>query len=1051
MLEKNYDAASVEAKIAEKWDKANAFAAGAGKKEGEDSFSIVIPPPNVTGSLHMGHALNNTLQDIMVRFERMRGKDVLWQPGMDHAGIATQMVVERQLAEQGNVRRKDMSREDFIDKIWEWKEKSGGTIFNQLKRLGASCDWSRERFTMDEGLSKAVTKVFVDLYNEGLIYRGKRLVNWDPKFETAISDLEVENEEVDGHMWHFKYPLAGGLTYTYAEKDEEGNITLEEERDYISIATTRPETMLGDGAVAVHPKDERYAPIVGQLCEIPVGPKEHRRQIPIITDEYPDPEFGSGAVKITGAHDFNDYMVAKRNDIPLYRLMDVKAAMRNDGAPYSDCANQAAQIIKSGELPDEATVDAINLVPDEYRGLDRFEARKKIVEEINAEGLAVMTTVITQDEDGDEVEETILFVENKKIMQPFGDRSKVVIEPMLTDQWFCDAETLAKSAIESVRKGKTNFVPKTWENTYYHWMENIEPWCISRQLWWGHQIPVWYGPKIDEKSGSLLGIKWAKRKSTFGEGNDSMFCAGSFEEASAKAQEYYSSQLTDDDTEIELSEVADHEAAKNLQLESGETLKIGLWRDPDVLDTWFSSALWPFSTLGWPDETPELARYYQTDVLVTGFDIIFFWVARMMMMGNHFMKDPDGNPIEPFHTVYIHALVRDEDGVKMSKSIGNVIDPLDLIQGIDVDGLVEKRTYGLNKPENAPKIEKATRRRYPDGFEAFGADALRFTLTIMAAQGRDVKLSIERVAGYRNFGTKLWNATRFAEMNGVKSVEGFDPSSTKLTINRWILTELSNCVSEVTANLEKYRFNDAASSAYKFVWNTFCDWYLELLKPVFNGDDEDAKAEAQACAGYVLDEIYALLHPMMPFMTEELWEETGNRQGLLCHADWPSLEYSDGDAADEINWFIELVTQIRSVKAEMNIKPSQILQLDVVDAGELTKARIETHSAAFRQMARVEPISMVDTTPKGSAQIVIGEATYCLPLEGVVDFAEERARLEKELKKLEGEIKRLEGKLGNAKFVANAPAAVVEEEKQKLADYKQQSARVEVAYKRVSA
>ena len=1050
MIEKNYDAASVEAKIAEKWDKANAFAAGAGKKEGEDSFSIVIPPPNVTGSLHMGHALNNTLQDIMVRFERMRGKDVLWQPGMDHAGIATQMVVERQLAEQGNVRRKDMSREDFIDKIWEWKEKSGGTIFNQLKRLGASCDWSRERFTMDEGLSKAVTKVFVDLYNEGLIYRGKRLVNWDPKFETAISDLEVENEEVDGHMWHFKYPLAGGLTYTYVEKDEEGNITLEEERDYISIATTRPETMLGDGAVAVHPKDERYAPIVGQLCEIPVGPKKHRRQIPIITDEYPDPEFGSGAVKITGAHDFNDYMVAKRNDIPLYRLMDVKAAMRHDGAPYSDCANQAAQIIRSGELPDEATVDAINLVPDEYRGLDRFEARKKIVEEINAEGLAVITTVITKDEDGNEIEEIIPFVENKKIMQPFGDRSKVVIEPMLTDQWFCDAETLAKPAIDSVRKGKTNFVPKTWENTYYHWMENIEPWCISRQLWWGHQIPVWYGPKIDEKSGSLFGVKWAKRKSTFGEGNDSMFCAASFEEASNKAQEYYRSQLADEGFPIEFSEVADHEVAKNLQLESGETLKIGLWRDPDVLDTWFSSALWPFSTLGWPDETSELERYYQTDVLVTGFDIIFFWVARMMMMGNHFMKDDDGNPVEPFHTVYIHALVRDEDGVKMSKSIGNVIDPLDLIQGIDVDGLVEKRTYGLNKPENAPKIEKATRRRYPDGFEAFGADALRFTLTIMAAQGRDVKLSIERVAGYRNFGTKLWNATRFAELNGVKSDKGFDPSSTRLTINRWILTELSTCVAEVTTNLEKYRFNDAASSAYKFVWNTFCDWYLELLKPVFNGEDQDAKTEAQACAAYVLDEIYALLHPMMPFMTEELWEETGNREGLLCHADWPSIQFSDGDAADEINWFIELVTQIRSVKAEMNIKPSQILQLDVVDPSELTSARLETHSAAFRQIARVEPISIVDTTPRGSAQIVIGEATYCLPLDGVVDFAEERARLEKELKKLEWEIKRLEGKLGNSKFVANAPAAVVEEEKQKLSDYKQQSARVEVAYKRVS-
>lgn len=1057
MLDKNYDAASVEAKIAEKWDKANAFAAGAGKKEGEDSFTIVIPPPNVTGSLHMGHALNNTLQDIMVRFERMRGKDVLWQPGMDHAGIATQMVVERQLAEQG-IKRTDMNREDFIDKIWEWKEKSGGTILNQLKRLGASCDWSRERFTMDEGLSRAVTKVFIELYNEGLIYRGKRLVNWDPKFETAISDLEVENEEVDGHMWHFKYPLADGVTYTYVEKDEDGNVTLTEERDYISIATTRPETMLGDGAVAVHPKDERYAPIVGKLCEIPVGPKEHRRKIPIITDEYPDPEFGSGAVKITGAHDFNDYMVAKRNNIPLYRLMDVKAAMRDDGAPYAECATQAANIVKSGELPDEGTVDTINLVPDDYRGLDRFDARKKIIEEINAEGLAVMVDNPSfeassdddapQDEDNNndltlrsDAEQSeaeprrVPFVEKKKIMQPFGDRSKVVIEPMLTDQWFCDAETLAKPALASVKEGRTNFVPKTWENTYYHWMENIQPWCISRQLWWGHQIPVWYGPKYKGDALHIEDPMLALRDREF-------FVAATEAEAMDLADKYYAKHFSDCSVTV-----GDKMSVDQVD---GKFRKVEISRDPDVLDTWFSSALWPFSTLGWPDETPELERYYQTDVLVTGFDIIFFWVARMMMMGNHFMKDEAGKPVEPFHTVYIHALVRDEDGVKMSKSIGNVIDPLDLIQGIDVDGLVAKRTYGLNKPENAPKIEKATRKRYPNGFEAFGADALRFTLAIMAAQGRDVKLSIERVAGYRNFGTKLWNATRFAEMNGVKSVEGFEPQSAKLTMNRWILTELSKCIGEVTQEIEKYRFNDAANAAYKFVWNTFCDWYLELLKPVFNGEDETAKAEAQACAGYVLDEIYALLHPMMPFMTEELWEQTGSRDKLLCHAEWPTLQFADESAADEINWLVELITQVRSVKAEMNIKPSQILQMDVVDANDATKTRLETHAGALRQMARVEPINSVSETPKGSAQIVIGEATFCLPLEGVVDFAEERARLEKELKKLDGEIKRLEGKLGNAKFVANAPDEVVAEEKQKLADYQEQRGRVEVAFGRVS-
>jgi len=815
MLEKNYDPASAEPRIAKKWDDADAFAAGAGAEKGADPYCIVIPPPNVTGSLHMGHALNNTLQDILVRFERMRGKDVLWQPGMDHAGIATQMVVERKLAESGaNETRHTMGREKFIERVWEWKNESGGTIFNQLKRLGASCDWSRERFTMDEGLSKAVLEVFVKLYNEGLIYRGKRLVNWDPHFETAISDLEVENEEVDGHMWHFKYPLEGGATYEYVEKDEDGNVTLHETRDYISIATTRPETMLGDGAVAVHPSDERYAPIVGKLCEIPVGPKEHRRLIPIITDEYPDPAFGSGAVKITGAHDFNDYQVAKRNDIPCYRLMDVKAAMRADGAPYADNAAQAMEIIRSGKLPDENVVDAINLVPDEYRGLDRFDARKKIIADITAEGLAVTT----RDEEGN----AIPLVENNKIMQPFGDRSKVVIEPMLTDQWFADAETLAKPAIASVREGRTNFVPKSWENTYFNWMENIQPWCISRQLWWGHQIPAWYGP------------------------DGEIFVAKSEEEAKALAGN-----------------------------------GVELTRDPDVLDTWFSSALWPFSTLGWPDETPELEKYYQTDVLVTGFDIIFFWVARMMMMGLHFMKDEDGKPVEPFHTVYVHALVRDKTGAKMSKSKGNVIDPLELI-------------------------------------DEYGADALRFTLAVMAAQGRDVKLDPARIAGYRNFGTKLWNATKFGEMNGVVHGTGFDPASAKQTVNRWILAELSKATADITENIEKYRFNDAAGAAYKFVWNSVCDWYLELLKPVFMGEDKAAKAEAQQCAGYVLDEIYKLLHPFMPFMTEELWEATADRKGLLlCHADWPSLSEGDEAAATEINWLVSLISEIRSVRAEM--------------------------------------------------------------------------------------------------------------------------------------
>ncbi|EYR82393.1 MULTISPECIES: valine--tRNA ligase [unclassified Shinella] len=972
MLEKNYDSAAVEPRIAKAWEDADAFRAGEGAKPGAETFTIVIPPPNVTGSLHMGHALNNTLQDIMVRFERMRGKDVLWQPGMDHAGIATQMVVERKLAAEKLPGRREMGREAFVEKVWEWKAESGGLIFNQLKRLGASCDWSRERFTMDEGLSDAVLEVFVSLYKEGLIYRGKRLVNWDPKFETAISDLEVENKEVDGHMWHFKYPLAGGETYTYVEKDADGNVVFQEERDYISIATTRPETMLGDGAVAVHPSDERYAPIVGKLCEIPVGPKAHRRLIPIITDEYPEPDFGSGAVKITGAHDFNDYQVARRNNIPLYRLMDTRAALRADGEPYAFYAAQALDIAKTGHVPNEAEVDDINLVPDEYRGLDRYEARKRIVDAINAEGLAVTV----KDAEGNDVP----FVENKKVMQPFGDRSGVVIEPMLTDQWFADAATLAKPAIASVREGRTNFVPKNWEKTYFDWMENIEPWCISRQLWWGHQIPAWYGP------------------------DGQVFVEKTEEEALHAAIQHY---------------IAHEGPWKAWVEEKLENFAPGdiLTRDEDVLDTWFSSALWPFSTLGWPEQTPELAKYYQTDVLVTGFDIIFFWVARMMMMGLHLMKDEYGNPIEPFHTVYVHALVRDKNGQKMSKSKGNVIDPLELI-------------------------------------DEYGADALRFTLAIMAAQGRDVKLDPARIAGYRNFGTKLWNATRFAEMNGVASDPKFVPEAASLTINRWILTELARTARDVTEAIETYRFNDAASTLYRFVWNQFCDWYLELLKPVFSGEDAAAKAESQACAAYVLEEIYKLLHPFMPFMTEELWAHTAGegktRDTLVCHAEWPSPAYGDEAAADEINWLIDLVSGIRSVRAEMNVPPSATAPLVMVDANAMTKKRLETHDSAIRRLARVEQIRLEDTAPKGAAQIVVGEATACLPLGTLIDLAAEKARLEKAIEKAKAEATRIQAKLSNEKFVANAKPDVVEAERERFAELEQQLASLAVALARVS-
>ncbi|PTW60279.1 valyl-tRNA synthetase [Breoghania corrubedonensis] len=948
MLDKTYDAAAIEPRISQDWEQAGAFRAGAGARAGANPYCIVIPPPNVTGSLHMGHALNNTLQDILVRFNRMCGNDVLWQPGMDHAGIATQMVVERQMAERQEPGRREIGREAFVEKVWTWKAESGGMILNQLKRLGASCDWSRERFTMDEGLSEAVLKVFVQLYREGLIYRGKRLVNWDPKFETAISDLEVENTEVDGHMWHFKYPLAGGETYEYVEKDEDGNVTLRETRDYISIATTRPETMLGDGAVAVHPSDERYAPIIGKLCEIPVGPKEYRRLIPIITDEYPDPDFGSGAVKITGAHDFNDYQVAKRNKIPLYRLMNEQAAMRTDGAPYAECAAMAKAIVESGELPGEADVDAINLVPDEYRGLDRYEAREKIVSAINADGLSVTV----KDEDGNDVP----LVENKKIMQPFGDRSHVVIEPMLTDQWFADAKTLAAPAIASVREGRTKFVPKNWEKTYFEWMENIEPWCISRQLWWGHRIPAWFGP------------------------DGEVFVAHDETEAAGLGQKHY-----------------------------GKAVE--LTREEDVLDTWFSSALWPFSTLGWPDETAELKRYYPTSVLVTGLDIIFFWVARMMMMGLHFMKE------EPFADVYIHALVRDEKGAKMSKSKGNVIDPLSLI-------------------------------------DEYGADALRFTLAAMAAQGRDIKLATNRVAGYRNFATKLWNATRFLQMNECARAEGFEPTTVKGTLNRWIVTETARCVEEVTDAIKAYRFNDGANGIYRFVWNTFCDWYIELAKPVLTGNDAAAKGETQATAAWAVDQILKLLHPFMPFLTEELWARTGEggpaREGLLALTAWPDIAPLDGDSAQEINWLIDLISQIRSVRAEMNVPAGATLPLIVVGADAATSARLATHDAAIKRLARIDRIEQADTAPKGSAQIVLESLTLCLPLAGVIDLDAEKARLAKERGRLDGEIARIDKKLGNPKFVEKAPEEVVEGEKEKRAEFIELRAKVEQAEARLS-
>jgi valyl-tRNA synthetase len=881
MIDRTYQPSEVEGRIYAAWEAADAFRSGRPERQDAEPYCIVIPPPNITGSLHMGHALNNTLQDVLVRFERMRGRDVLWQPGTDHAGIATQMVVERQLMERQEPPRRALGREKFLAKVWAWKAESGGTIIRQLKRIGASCDWSRERFTMDEGLSRAVGKVFVELYRAGLIYKDKRLVNWDPKLLTAISDLEVQQVEIKGHLWYFKYPVEG-LADTY-----------------ITVATTRPETMLGDSAVAVHPDDKRFRNLVGRYVVLPlVG-----RRIPIIADEYSDPEKGTGAVKITPAHDFNDFEVARRHGLPLINVLDAEGRLNLEN-------NQA---FLEGGTETAGLSDTMLL-----HGIDRFVAREEIVERMRELGLLDK-------------------VESHTHMVPHGERSGVVIEPYLTDQWYVDAKKLAQPAIAAVREGRTAFVPKNWETTYFNWMDNIQPWCISRQLWWGHQIPAWYGP------------------------DGTVFVALTEVEAKADADRHYGKDAT-------------------------------LTRDEDVLDTWFSSALWPFSTLGWPDRTPELERYYPTDALVTGFDIIFFWVARMMMMGLHFMQEV------PFPTVYIHALVRDERGAKMSKSKGNVIDPLDLI-------------------------------------DEYGADALRFTLTALAAQGRDVKLSTQRVEGYRNFVTKLWNACRFAEINGCVTVPGFDPKSAHQTLNRWIAHETGNAAREVTGAIKAYKFNEAAGAAYRFVWNIFCDWYLELAKPVLAGSDQQAKSETQAMTAWVRDEILKLLHPFMPFVTEELWSVTaveGPARGtLLTLAPWPEhLGLDDATAAVEIGWVIDLVAAIRSVKAEMNIMATEI-PLVLAGVSATTETRAGRWADVIRRLARLSDLTIAPSPPPGSVQLVVRGEVAALPLKGVIDFAAERARLEKELSRIVAEIARIDGKLANADFVRRAPEEVVEGERER--------------------
>jgi valyl-tRNA synthetase len=946
MMDKTFDPSAVEARISTRWEEAEAFKAGREDRKNAVPYTIVIPPPNVTGSLHMGHALNNTIQDILCRFERMRGKDVLWQPGMDHAGIATQMVVERKLAER-QIQRRDLGREEFINRVWEWKEESGGTIVRQLKRLGASCDWSRERFTMDEGLSQAVLKVFVDLYKQGLIYKDKRLVNWDPKFQTAISDLEVMQVEVKGNLWHIRYAIEG-------QPDRS-----------ITVATTRPETMLGDVAVAVHPEDERYKDLIGQYAILPlIG-----RRIPIVADEYSDPEKGTGAVKITPAHDFNDFEVGKRHKLPLINIFGTEAQLALAG--NEDFLDGLAQ------TDDLKAVLALD-------GLDRFEARKRIVAML-------------------EEREILVQIEPNTHVVPHGDRSNVVIEPYLTDQWYVNVKPLADRALDVVRKGQTKFVPENWEKTYFQWLENIEPWCVSRQLWWGHQIPAWYGP-AKVPGGTEIHIKADDPVSGAATSNAPVFVAATEEEALEQARAYYGKP-------VKIVRSHHDEAANLVRRAAGTSEEIGIWRDEDVLDTWFSSALWPFSTLGWPDDAPELKRYYPTNTLVTGFDIIFFWVARMMMMGLHFMDEV------PFDTVYIHALVRDEKGAKMSKSKGNVIDPLDVV-------------------------------------EQYGADALRMTLASMAAQGRDIKLSVQRVENYRNFATKIWNAARFAEMNECRRVEGFDPKAVTETLNKWALSECAKAINEVSAGIQAYKFNEAAGAAYRFVWNVFCDWTLELSKPVLQGADSPAKNETRATIAFIFDEICRLLHPFMPFLTEELWaikgEDGPRREAILALSPWSSLDHLiDEQAEAEIGWVVDLVNEIRSARSETNVPAGAQIPLVLVASSADVQARAGRWGDIVKRLARISDISFADAAPKSSIQLLIRGETAALPLEGVIDLDAERARLAKEIQKLDVEVGKIDAKLGNADFIRRAPEEVVEEQRERREEALTRKAKMEEALGRL--
>jgi valyl-tRNA synthetase len=955
MMDKSFDFAAVEGRVSALWEETDAFTAGRPERASARPFCVVIPPPNVTGNLHMGHALNNTLQDVLCRYWRMNGRDVLWQPGVDHAGIATQMVVERMLMERQEPDRRALGRKAFIERVWAWKAESGGAIVAQLKRLGASCDWSRERFTLDEGLSRAVAKVFVQLYRERLIYKDKRLVNWDPKFQTAISDLEVVQVEArgsfkwsrvdaaqldagalgkalaknpNGHLYELDYPVVG------ADGEETG--------ERITVATTRPETMLGDTAVAVHPDDPRFQHLIGKRVRLPlVG-----RLIAIVADEYSDPEKGTGAVKITPAHDFNDFEVGKRHEA--------------EGARPINIFDAQARVVLKDNLDFfeglESDQDHARLIAA-VDGQDRFVARLRIVEMMALAGL-------------------LAEIEPHAHAVPHGDRSNAVIEPWLTDQWYVDAKALAGPAIEAVRQGQTQFTPKSWEKTYFDWLENIQPWCVSRQLWWGHQIPAWYAP---------WGAVYVEEteEAAYAEALADGVERGALTESEARA-------LTDDPARLAQT----------------------FWRDEDVLDTWFSSALWPFSTLGWPDETPELKRFYPTDTLVTGFDIIFFWVARMMMMGLHFQNEI------PFRDVYIHALVRDEKGAKMSKSKGNVIDPIELI-------------------------------------DRFGADALRFTLAAMAAQGRDIKLSEARIEGYRNFATKLWNASRFAELNGCAWVAGFDPAAAREPLNRWILGEAAKAAAETAFAIEAYRFNDAANAAYRFVWSVFCDWHLELAKPVLQGAaDPAAKGETQATIAYVLDTIYALMHPFMPFLTEELWAIKGEagprRDGPLALGPWPTQGFEVDEAVEaEIGWVVDLIAEIRSVRSEMGVPPSTLTPLVLLAPSERAERSARAWSESIRRLARVGSVETANVAPPGALELVVRGEAVALPLAGVIDLAAERARLDKEIARERQEIAKVEAKLGNPDFVARAPEDIIAEHEDRLETFQARLVKLNAARERL--